>query len=52
MQALYGDTPMVSATGDILTILPKKYLQVEANARTICELIDPAYAARVRYFFY
>lgn len=49
---LYGDAPRVSMTDDILNILPRKYLQVEADARILCNLVSPAHAERIRYFFY
>lgn len=41
-----------SKEDEILTILPSRYLQVEANARSIIELISPDYLKRLNYIFY
>ncbi len=41
-----------SKEDEILTILPSRYLQVEANARSIIELISPNYLKRLNYIFY
>lgn len=41
-----------SKDGNILSILPSKYLQVEANARNIVALLSPADVSRIEYIFY
>ena len=46
-------TPLqTSKTDEILTILPARYLQVEANARSIIERISPEYLKRLNYIFH
>jgi hypothetical protein len=47
-----GTVLKTSKIDEVLTILPARYLQVEANARSIIELISPDYLKRLNYIFY
>jgi hypothetical protein len=49
---LDGNTLQCSKTDNILSILPSKYLQVEANARNIIGLLSPNDINRIEYVFY
>lgn len=51
VQPLWGDVP-ISQNQDILTILPSRYMQVEANAQSIIQLIEPTFLPRIKWYFY
>ena len=48
---LDGNILNKQANGNILSILPSKYLQVEANARNIIALLSPDDVNRIEYIF-
>lgn len=52
ISALGGKPVYVQETGSILSVLPSQYIQVEANAHVICELLSPGITKRIQYFLY
>ncbi|MCP5404672.1 MAG: hypothetical protein H6922_00385 [Pseudomonadaceae bacterium] len=48
---LWGESPN-NQSANILTVLPSRYLQVEANAQSIIQLVDAAFLKRINWYFY
>lgn len=51
VQPLWG-SPLRTDNDAILSFLPGKYIQVEANAHSLMKLVAPALAGRVKWYFY